>query len=237
MTKRIALDISLLLLFLLVMSFQFLPVLVHEILGVILFAAVLGHLLWNRRWFLILFQGKWNTMRFVSFLVNIGLLVSFLLTIVTGVIISNYLFRAIIPLALHRHIMVQQLHAMSPYIMLIFIGLHLGLHWESWQARLIHKLGIPKQSFAVRVVGYLLSLIIVAGGIYGSFLDQIGNRLLMRHIFATGASDLPWGIFLLVFLTIVGMYAVLSYRVQKVLTHKTKTQEIVSSRKASKSFL
>ena len=236
MMKRIALDIFLLLLFLLEMSFQFLSVLVHEILGVILFAAVLGHLFWNRRWFLVLFQGKWNAMRFLSFFVNLGLLLSFLLTIVTGVIISNYLFRAVIPLMLHRHIMVQQLHAMCPYILLIFIGLHLGLHWESWQVRLMHTLGISKQNFAVRVGGHLLSLIIVAGGIYGSFLDQIGNRLRMQHIFATEASDLPWGIFLLVYLTIVGMYAVLSYYIQKIITHKTKPQDIVSLRKASKNY-
>ena len=88
--KRIFLDMLLLAVFLLTMSFQFLPQILHEGLGILMLALTILHLIWNRQWFRVLIKGKWNVRRAASFFVIFLLTAALLLTIVTGMMISNH---------------------------------------------------------------------------------------------------------------------------------------------------
>ena len=63
----------------------------------------------------------------------------------------------------------------------------------------------------------------MAGGVYGSFMHQIGDRLRLKHLFVTAATQAPFGIFMLMLLNIIGMYAVVSYMVQRS-TRKSRDQ-------------
>ena len=68
--KRILLDVVLLVLFLLTVSFQFLPKILHEVLGILIPVAVVLHLIWNRPWFSSLLREKWNFRRGISAVIH-----------------------------------------------------------------------------------------------------------------------------------------------------------------------
>lgn len=212
--KRIFLDILLLVLFLAVMDFHALPKLLHEVLGVLFPLAVFLHLFLNRRWFSALFSGRWSTMRFISVSVNFLLVVSFFLVAVTGICLSNHLFKDMIPLGLQRNITLHQLHVSLPFAMLILMGFHLGFHWQGWKQQLLQFFRRKADSVAYRWSSRILAVIFLVFGIYGSMQNRVGDRLLMKHIFATPATDLPGMIYALLLLAVVCMYACLGNEVQ-----------------------
>lgn len=212
--KRIIVDILVLVLFLAVMSFHALPKLLHEVLGLLFPAAVLLHLLLNRRWFFALRLGKWDAMRVISTAVNLLLLVCLLLIAVTGICLSNYLFQDIIPLDLQRNITLHQLHVSLPFVILILMGIHLGLHWQGWKQRLLHFFHWAADSVAYRWGSRVLTIIFAGLGIYASLQNRVGDRLLMKHIFATPATNLPGLAYAVLLFSIFFLYACLGNEIQ-----------------------
>ena len=131
------------------------------------------------------------------------LLVVLLVMVGAGSGISNHLFKEIMPLDIQRSILIHQLHVSLPYALLILMGLHWGLHFKGWRER--WHLPWP----ASKRVKAVLALLVTAGGIYGSFLDRVGDRLLMKHIFATPATGEPAIVYVGLLLAIWGMYVIL----------------------------
>lgn len=170
--KKFLLDALIFALFLLTMSFHFLPRMFHEIFGLMLAAAVVVHLNFNRSWIFGLTRGNWTARRFFSTLINFLLLVDLILIVVTGICISNYIFGGVIPLDLRRNMTIHQLHVALPYVMIILVGLHVGLHRQFILSKILRQKNIP------RGVEYLTLIILIGAGIYGSFLNRVGDRIL-----------------------------------------------------------
>lgn len=215
--KRIALNFWMIVFFLLIMSFQFLPKILHELLGFVFLVAVFLHILWNRQWLRTLPQGKWTMLRSTSLLINVLLGLTLAVVLLTGIDISNYLFKDMIPLALQRNIMIHQLHVSGPYLLLILMGFHLGLHGQGLWQRVVQTIHWNRNTRAYRINCYSFMLLIFLGGTYGSFLNRIGDRLQLKHIFATEATQASWGLFLLLLLSVMGMYAVIAYIIRQVM--------------------
>lgn len=213
--KRVFLDNVLLVIFLLTMSFQFLPKILHELLGVFMLVVAVLHLIWNRLWFSSLLRGKWNFKRGLSVMINGLLIVNVMIIMATGMMISNHLFKGVFGIYLQRNMMVHQLHVSLPYVLLILLGLHLGLHWASLWHRFTNWRCWNLQSMKYRVGCRLIMLCVIAGGIYASFMHQVGDRLRLKHLFITAATQAPFGIFLLTLLNIIGIYAVVGFMIQR----------------------
>lgn len=201
-----------LLMFLLSMSFQFIPKVLHEIIGIGMAGTVMLHLFWNRRYFFSFFKGRWNFARYLSAAVNIGLLLSVLSAAITGIIISNHLFNGVFSIYWQRSIMLHRLHTSLPYYMMILIGLHLGLHWPLWRRFLNYcNLGNSLGDKISRLLLFILWLT----GIYSSFLHRIGDHLRFKHLFATDATHAPFIIYVLTLIGIIGMYGIAGFVIQK----------------------
>lgn len=207
--KRNVLDTVLLVVLLLLMSFSFLPKALHEALGIAMGAFVLLHLTWNRGWLASLPRGRWSLGRAIPAVVNLALGVCFLLALVSGLAIANQLFHGVFGMAWQRSIVAHQVHVTSSYGLLILTGLHLGLHIAGLWRRFALWANLDTSSHRVRVSLNLLAILTAAFGVYGSFLHRLGDRLLMKHIFGTAATKLPFAAFLVVLLGIVGLYAVI----------------------------
>lgn len=107
--KRFLLNILMLSLIISVMGFHFLPHILHEILGLALFLAMLWHFKLNGGWFCNLFYGKQS--KIFQKILTIAFVVASLTAVVTGIIISNYVFRNLLTnVMLHRNIFIHQLH-------------------------------------------------------------------------------------------------------------------------------
>ncbi len=199
--RNLLLDAILFALFVAELSFQILPKLLHEILGVIMFALIIFHVAINRRRFVVLIK-KMTPRKFFSTTTNILLTICAGATLITGVCMSNYLFVDAVSRELRRNMTIHQLHVAAPYVMLILIGVHIGLHWrELWQ-RFFKRFGI----FFKAAAGLLSAV-----GVAGFFLNRVGDRILMKHIFGTPATELPAAIFILLIIGGIIFYALITF--------------------------
>ena len=222
--KRFLLNMGLLVLILTVMGFHFLPRVLHEAAGMILFSFIVWHLGLNRRWFAGLFRGRWEKLRAAQTALGVMLTLSCLVAIATGVIISNHIFRELWNgVALHRSIFVHQLHMSSAYIMVILGGMHIGMHWAGlWQR--IKKLPLVGGLESRPRLRFWTLILIGWAGCAASRLDHVGDRLIMRHVFATPAMRLPSFVYFLLLICLMGLYAILFYLAQKHLRQKNLNQ-------------
>lgn len=193
------------LLFLGVMSFHYLPKILHEVLGVLWGLAALLHICQHRSFFATLGRGSWSRRRVLIALVDFLLLGLLLVMVLTGLGISNHLLKDILPLEWQRSITLHQFHVSLPYALLILGGLHWGQHWQSFagQWRRAIPFLLPSVPPALK---WGFCLLVLGAGVYGSFLNRIGDRLLLKHIFATPATGEPAAVYLLLLCGVGGMY-------------------------------
>ena len=198
---NVLLDAVLLALFVAEMSFYHLPAVLHEVLGVAMAAAIILHVAINRRRLASLLKGL-TPRKFLNAATDGALTICAATTLATGVTMSNYLFADFVSFELRRNMTLHQLHVAAPYAMMILIGVHVGLHWRELRQRLLNFFGLKDKTvarYALRIAHCLLTAV----GAVGLYLNRVGDRLLMKHIFATPATDLPTVIFAL--LTIGGV--------------------------------
>ncbi len=213
--KRLVIDGSMAILFLLALCFRFLPKQLHEVLGIAFFLAAVIHLFWNRTWFASR-GGGFTTMRGrVSTTVNILLIISTVAILVTGVLISHHLFKELIPLALRRNILLHKLHVSLPYYWLILAGLHLGFHWQGVWQRLTDRFSLRLPSAAGKLLAVLVPVFLLAAGTWGTVLTRAWDRLLMKHIFHTPAMQYPLELNMFFFIAILGMFTWLGFMAEK----------------------
>ncbi|WP_297569971.1 hypothetical protein [uncultured Anaerovibrio sp.] len=215
-TGRMLVTVLMIFFFLLVMSFHHIPKLFHEVLGLVWLGVTMLHLWQNRKWFKSFAQGRWTTIRIIDTVIDGLLLLTLLMVIIAGSGISNHLFKDLMPLDIRRSITLHQLHVSLPYAMIILMGLHWGLHFDGWlnQWKRVISFTIPAK--ISKVAGLALAVIIIAGGIYGSILHQVWNRLMMKHIFATEAAGLPFGSYLILLLSIIGLYVIVGMAIRRI---------------------
>ena len=193
--KKFYLDISLLIMLIATMNFHLLPKILHEVIGLAMFIAVIVHFYWNIKAFKSL--GKF----YIA--VDILLAVSMLIIIGTGVIISHHLFKDVFDMALRRNLTIHQLHHAIPYFMMILIGLHLGRNWLGFKQRLGKLINVPS------LVGNGLVIVLSGIGLASVYLDQLPDRLLMHHIFGTAATQLPLGGYLVIIIGMLTLFTVI----------------------------
>ena len=214
-TKRLVVTTCLPLLFIVVMSFHYLPKLLHEILGVAWLLFILLHLYQNRSWLKNLRQGRWKFLRIFGTVID-GLLIAGVLVIVlSGLGISNYLLKELMPLAIQRSIALHQYHVSLPYALLILSGLHWGLHWHGWQKQWQKRISWSLSPLVGRLLAVGLTAFVLAVGVWSSFMNRVGDRLLMKHIFATEATNQPGEIYMLLLAGMLGLYVLAGIAISK----------------------
>lgn len=98
----------------------------HEYIGISMFVLFLIHQYLNRRWYGALFKGRYTANRMLSTAVNFSLLISFLLTAFSGIMISeNFPELNVEPLTSFA----RTTHLCCSYLSFVLMGIHLGLHW------------------------------------------------------------------------------------------------------------
>lgn len=111
---------------------------IHEWLGLVFFALVLLHARLNWWWFKGIFQGKFHGFRRFKSLVNFLLIALLFSTIISGILLSKYLF---VELPFHATgDFVRKTHILSNHWLQIIIGIHLGLHWHTLRSMLEQRL-------------------------------------------------------------------------------------------------
>ena len=210
--RNFLVDLILLALFVAELSFHHLPKVLHEILGVAMVALIIFHIAINLRRVVSLFK-NFSPRKFFFVEVDVALLLAAGLIFVTGVCMSNHLFPDMVSAELRRNMTLHQLHVSAPYVMMILIGMHLGLHWREFWQRFLNLVGLAelyqRRKIFFKAAAIILSLI----GVAGFFLNRLASRLAMKHIFSTPAT--PAAIFMLLIVGGVAFFTVATFFIDK----------------------
>ena len=141
------------------MSLQVTQQFTHEWTGIAMTVLFIVHHIFNYKYYKTLFKGKYNFLRIFQLLLNILLLVSFIITAVSGMAMSR--FATPFMKGLMKASDARKLHLALSYWTFVLTGLHIGLHFGMITAKL------PKGIFrkiaavimaAVSVYGFVLFL-------------------------------------------------------------------------------
>lgn len=191
------------------MSFHHLPKILHEVLGVAMAAAIILHVAINWRRFTSLLRNV-TPRKFFNAATDFALIICAAIILTAGVTMSNYLFADWASFELRRNMTLHQLHVAVPYAMLILIGVHVGFHWRELRQRLLKTFGLEDKiiaHYALRITNCLLA----ACGVASLYLNRVDDRLLMKHIFATPATELPGAVFALLIIGGVIFFALITF--------------------------
>lgn len=202
--KKFLLDIILFALFVAELSFHHLPKVLHEILGVAMALAIVVHVAINFRRLTSLFK-KITPRKIFIVTIDFALAIGAVVILFAGVCMSNYLFTDAVSFELRRNMTIHQLHVAIPYVMMILIGAHVGFHAQELRQRF----SSVKNLFNVAIVA--LSII----GAFGLFFNRVHERILMKHIFATPATDLVAPLFMLLIIGGVIFFTLITFFVDR----------------------
>jgi hypothetical protein len=198
--KRV-IDIALTVTLLLLMAFQVTEQLAHEWLGITMFVLTIVHQLLNRKYYAAIFKGRYTPLRVFQLIVNTLLLLSFLCTALSGMMMSRYatpFLNGILPSSV-----VRQGHLALSHWSFVLMGLHLGLHLGIIVSRLKNK--------TVRIV---LGIVMTGISVYGFslfFSSDILKYMLFKNPFAFLDYTKAWWLVLLENLAMLLAWAFAAY--------------------------
>ena len=189
---------------LLIMDYRFIGNDFHEISGAFFGFLLIFHNVLNRHWYGFFFKGTQSLRRVLMTLVNL-LLVALMVTVfITGALISVTVFA---PLGIRSgSLFVHDLHQGAAYASFILAAIHLGLYWGMLIKRLKNWLHIDDSSFGWIITSRSFSIVVIAYGIYASFVHHVGANLLMQHSFGGWGAEPSLLFFLLDYFAILGCY-------------------------------
>lgn len=86
---KIAVDVAMFVLFLLLMEYHLLPDVAHEWLGISVFVLFIAHNALNYKWYTVLFKGKYSAMRTIQTVLNLLLMITMLLCVISALFVSR----------------------------------------------------------------------------------------------------------------------------------------------------
>ena len=159
---------------LLLMAYQVVGEEGHEWTGIIMTVLMLLHQILNRKWYAVLFKGKYSPFRIVQTVINLALVGCFLVTALCGINMSVY---AVPSLAEFMKASTgRRLHLALSHWSFILMGLHLGLHMSAMLR------GMKNQ--AVRRFGFGLSVPVAGVGLYFFLRNSFPEYLSFQRHFA-----------------------------------------------------
>ncbi len=156
-------DTCLLLILLSLMGFHLWGDIIHEWLAVAFFALIMLHCGLNTHWFNRLAQGEYSPFRVVQVTLNGVLLITLLIALTSGIILSRHLFYDF-PFH-HPSDVVRKIHMTSVHWMQVIAAIHLGMHWKMLASFFCSVMNIEARSlFASKLMPLLFLALTYYGG-------------------------------------------------------------------------
>lgn len=214
-----AVDVTLTVTLLLLMAFQVTEQLAHEWLGITMFVLTIVHQILNRKFYAAIFKGSYSTLRIFQLVVNILMLLSFLCTAMSGMLMSRFatpFMNGILPSSI-----VRQGHLAMSHWSFVMMGLHLGLHF-----------GIISSKLRKGTVRIILASVMTGISVYGFFLffkTDMLNYMLFKSPFAFLDYEKAWWLVILENLAMLLAWGFAAYLLSLFLKSATKKDKRKSS--------
>lgn len=202
---------------LLLISYELLGSTAHEVVGVVMFVLFVVHHALNINWAMHLAKGRQTPIRIFQNILVLLVLILFVGSIVSGVVVSRYLFTF---LNIKSTYMANRIHMLSAYWGFVFMSLHLGLHFDMIYLMIKKKKQLsPKVKIAFKII---LTLIF-AYGIYAFFKRDIASYLFLKNQFFLLGDNEHLPLYLFDYMSIMFSFATLSHFVSSRLKSNTKS--------------
>lgn len=171
---RLLLDLTAAGLLVVGLAYYWLDNLSHELIGTAMFALIIAHNVFNRRWY----GGASRTQRSLQGGINIlsivMLAIVMMALLVTSLMISQSVFGF---LPLNAGYTARQVHTLAAYWALLTVSVHVGLRWSIIMGVMRNVFGITSTSMARTVLLRLLAFAIAAYGVHSASVIGLGAKL------------------------------------------------------------
>ena len=199
---RLALDFLAVSLLLAAYAYNWLGNAAHEVIGTALFALLVSHNIFNRRWYGTLTKRRREARSSISKAINLSLLAAMLSLLITSVIISQTVFSF---LSVGTSFTARQAHTVAAYGALLIVALHLGLQWSMIMGLVQRKLAIQTGNRHYVWVLRALALCIAAYGAHSLHVVDVVSKLSMQMPTGFSIFQISTPALLLHHLAIVGL--------------------------------
>ncbi|CUX67113.1 DUF4405 domain-containing protein (plasmid) [Agrobacterium tumefaciens] len=175
---RLLLDFLAVALIIACLAYWWLDNLSHELLGTALFALVIVHNVFNRRWYGSVTKRRMDATRIVNLVTIFCLAIGMTVMLVTSLLVSRDLFPFT---ALSGAFAVREVHMFAGYWVLLIVAIHLGTRWEVVMNvfRTIFAMQTPN---AVRAwSARILALVVAAWGVKSFSEMAFGSKLMLTY--------------------------------------------------------
>ena len=202
---------------LLVMPYSLVGEAAHEWIGVAMFALFILHHVLNRKWSRGLFKGRYTPFRVFQTALVLAVLVCMTGSMVSGILLSRYVFDWNIRGAGE---IAQPVHMFCAYWGFAFMSLHLGAHWRMLLGaarKLVKKPPeLPKWFLPAAAV------LVAAYGACAFFKRDLGNYMLLRYHFVFFDLEEPLAWVLLDYAAVMGLFLCAGHYISKMLIRGRK---------------
>jgi len=171
---RLVLDLLAAGLLVLGLAYYWLDNLSHELIGTAMFALVILHNVFNRRWYGTASRTQRSLQGGINILSIVMLVIATVALLVTSLMISQSLFRF---LPLDGGYTARQIHSLAGYWAVIFVSVHVGLRWSMIMGVVRNLCGISSMSMARTIFLRLLAFGIAAYGVHSAGVIGLGAKL------------------------------------------------------------
>lgn len=219
---RMAVDIGMTVLLLLLMAFMLTGQKAHEWLGAAELVLFIAHHVLNARWLKNIGHGKYTPFRLLQTVLALLVLLTMLGSMVSGIMMSRYAFAF---LDIHGGMsLARTMHMVCAYWGFIFLSAHLGLHWSMMMGTVRKAAGIKGRSAVRTAVLRVLALLLAGFGVYAFGKNQIADYLFLKSQFVFFDFSQPPVQFFTEYLAMMGLFATVSYYLGRAL-QKSKKKE------------
>lgn len=128
MKWKIAIDIIMSALLLLLMAYQVIGEFWHEVCGTVMLALFLTHHALNIRWYGNVLKGRYTAQRIIGAVLNTALLAAMLSLAYSGIVLSRHVFDS---LKVTRGMALSRvMHLSASYWGFVLMSVHIGFHWS-----------------------------------------------------------------------------------------------------------
>lgn len=202
-------DICMTVLLLALMAYHITGALAHEVIGVGMLILMISHIILNWSWMRSLHKGKYNVFRVFQITTNTLLLVSMLVQMISGIVLSRYVF-TFLPIS-GGFSYARTMHHLCAYWGFVLMSIHIGLHWgmiiamtrkAAKQAPLVANRAIPLRVIAILIAVY---------GVYAFISRQVPEYMFHQIQFSFFDYEQPAILFFLDYFAIMGLFVCIGH--------------------------
>ncbi len=205
----------------LLMAYSLIGEVIHEWIGIAMFAMFILHHVLNRRFTFSLAKGKYTPNRIFMTAIDILLLVDMLALMISAVMISGHVF-AFLPITGGAEF-ARSIHLMGSYWGFVLMSMHIGLHFHTVISMVRKKISKPNKT--LKIIPKIVCAATSAYGLYVFLSRKILDYMLLKTHFVFFDFSESIIFFTFNYASMMVLFGAIGYYVAKLLRRLNKTRK------------